>query len=271
MIFVFFDKREFNVMKSGRWTFMLRSYLSEASFVALCSLPSSVTPTGVRLVASSSGTEVRRITYQDKGYFLKEYFFISWKKHLKVLRRGEQLASISQKLEKHGFLTPKVVGFGRSGKSRRVVTEEVENALDIWQVLYPDFKHYRGPVDDGFIYAFGRTVGDLHRCGFFHGDLRWRNVLTRLDGTQWQFFFIDNDRTKRYRFGIPFHCRLKNLTQILFSGLLLNWPQSDWQVFLQGYFATSDLPQPVRDKLVARVEDKAQRRLAERKNREEQG
>lgn len=262
--------REYVSTKVGCWEFFLVPELARASFAKFCSLPSAVFQEGVSHVVSSLNTEVRRFEYGGRGYYLKEYFFLSWKKHIKVLRRGERLLTIARQLEDFGFLTPRVVGIGKNGKNRRVVTEEVEDALDVWQVLYPDFKHYRGHIDDGFIYAFGRTIGDLHRCGFLHGDLRWRNVLTRWDRGQWQFFFIDNDRTKRYRFGIPFYGRLKNLTQILFSGLLLNWPQSDWQVFLQGYFDTSGLSQSARNKIVVRVDEKAQRRLAERKNKKEQ-
>jgi hypothetical protein len=208
---------------------------------------------------------VRRFSYQGRHYFLKEYFFLGWKKHLKLFRRGERLVRVARQLTENGFLTPRVVAIGRHGGNRRVVTEAVENALDVWQVLYPDFQQQRGEVDDTFLYALGCTVGNLHRSGFCHGDLRWRNVLTRLEPEGWKFYFIDNDRTRQFRGGIPFHCRVKNLSQILFSGLLVDWPPSDWQMFLRGYFVQAGLPPDRQDKLVASVEGKARQRLAERR------
>ncbi|MBE0596241.1 MAG: hypothetical protein IH614_03120 [Desulfuromonadales bacterium] len=259
---------EFVPVEAGDWNFLLRPALADASFAKYCGLPAAEYPEGLIPVVSSPNAEVRRFFYQGMGYFLKEYFFLGWKKHLKVLRRGEHLACIASQLAEHGFLTPRVVGIGRSGTKRRVVTEAVEDALDVWQVLFPDFQQHRGDVDDGFVYALGYTIGNLHRCGFFHGDLRWRNVLTRLDQGEWKFYFIDNDRTQRFRLGLPLHRRVKNLSQFLFSGMLVAWPQAEWQVFLQGYFDASQLSPSLQGRLVAKVTATAQKRLEERRQEE---
>jgi len=245
----------------------LRPALAEPSFATFCGLPAAVCLEGMIPVVSSGNTEVRRFCHEGRGYFLKEFFFLGWKKHLKVLKRGEWLVSIAAQLEEHGFHTPRVVGIGRNGKNRRVVTEAVEDVRDVWQILFPDFQTYRGEVDDGFVYALGCNVGKLHRAGFFHGDLRWRNVLARLDVDCWKFYFIDNDRTRRFRFGIPFRFRVKNLAQVLFSGLLLDWPQRDWKIFLLGYADNSGLSKSILDKLVSSVEKKAKKRLIDRNMR----
>lgn len=259
-------RNEFVLIQAGGWKYQLRPDLAEPTFANLCTLPAAEFSESVVPVVSSPNTEVRRLSYLGRAYFLKEYFFLGWKKHLKVLRRGERLLHIAARMEEHGFLTPRIVGIGRSGRNRRVVTEAVEDAQDVWQVLFPDWCNYRGVVDDDFVLSLGRTVGRFHDCGFFHGDLRWRNVLTRRDNGRWNFYFIDNDRTRLSRFGVPFRCRVKNLSQILFSGLLLHWPENDWEIFLQGYFQGSDLSHPLRKKLISKVEERAAKRFAARKN-----
>jgi tRNA A-37 threonylcarbamoyl transferase component Bud32 len=254
-------------VRAGSWTFAVSPELADTAFARFCGLPAGECPDGVSPVVSSVNTEVRRFEYGGRGYFLKEYFFLGWKKHLQISRRGERLLRIARQIGEHGFLTPRVVATGRCGKGRRVVTEAVEEARDIWQVLFPDFIHYRGDMDDGFVHALGCTIGNFHRCGFFHGDLRWRNVLARRGGDGWKFYFIDNDRTARFPLGIPLYCRVKNLSQILFSGLLVGWPERDWQEFLRGYLASSGLRHSARGPLVARVEEKARKRLLARRDR----
>jgi len=257
-------QNEFVRIQAEGWTYQLRPDLAEPAFANLCALPASVYSENVVPVVSSPNTEVRRFSYQGRAYFLKEYFFLGWKKHFKVLRRGEHLVRIATRMEEHGFLTPRVVGIGRSGRNRRVVTEAVEDARDVWQVLYPDFKRHRGDMEDGFLQALGHTIGDLHRSGFFHGDLRWRNVLTRIDEGSWKFYFIDNDRTRWFRWGIPFSCRVKNLSQMLFSGLLVGWSQPEWMMFFSCYLDRSGLPRTLHGKLLDSAEAVARRRLDER-------
>ncbi len=262
-------KNNWVTVKVRGWSFLVIPELVSTEFLDICCLPAKYFPPGTYKVNSSINTEVRKFQFCGRNYFLKEYFPLNWKKQLKILRRGERLAGVAQQMLKFGFLTPHVVGIGRKGKNRRVITEAIESAQDVWQVLYPDFKNYRGHVSDGFVYAFGRQIGTLHRCGFFHGDLRWRNILTRREEGEWKFFFIDNDRTVRFRFGIPDRFRIKNLTQVLFSGLLLDWPQSDWETFLKGYFEKAGVPQAKRDRLVMKVEEKARMRLVDRLRRRE--
>ena len=253
--------RGYRALQAAGWTFSIVPELAVPAFATMCSLPKGSCPAGVSSVVSSVNTEVRRFGYLGRDYFLKEYFFLGWKKHLKLFRRGERLVRVARQLTEKGFLTPRVVAIGTHGGNRRVVTEAVDNALDVWQVLYPDFQQQRGEVDDTFLYALGSTVGNLHRSGFCHGDLRWRNVLTRLDPEGWKFYFIDNDRTFWFRFRIPLRYRVKNLSQILFSGLLIGWQQGDWQVFLEGYFGSSGLRGQDFDKLVLKVEKHANKRL----------
>jgi tRNA A-37 threonylcarbamoyl transferase component Bud32 len=63
------------------------------------------------------------------------------------------------------------------------------------------------------IRLFGRTIGRMHASNIFHGDLRLNNVLLRREGGNWRFFFLDNERTRKFN-KLPFRCRVKNLVQL---------------------------------------------------------
>jgi hypothetical protein len=53
----------------------------------------------------------------------------------------------------------------------------------------------------------------MHRAGIIHGDLRPGNVLARKVADGWEFFFLDNERTRKWPW-LPMRLRLKNLVQI---------------------------------------------------------
>ncbi len=53
----------------------------------------------------------------------------------------------------------------------------------------------------------------MHAKGIFHGDLRLGNILARQEKTCWRFFFLDNERTKKFD-SLPFKLRVKNLVQV---------------------------------------------------------
>ncbi len=65
----------------------------------------------------------------------------------------------------------------------------------------------------GLIRAFAETVGRMHARGICHGDLRLGNVLAVADRDRWRFYFIDNERTRKFR-SLPARLRLKNLVQV---------------------------------------------------------
>ena len=61
--------------------------------------------------------------------------------------------------------------------------------------------------------VLGRTVGRMHKAGIFHGDMRLGNMLGRKNKDGRQFFFLDNERTKKFR-RLPFRLRVRNLVQL---------------------------------------------------------
>ncbi len=58
-------------------------------------------------------------------------------------------------------------------------------------------------------------VRRLHRLGFVHGDLVPTNIfVSRICGEQSRFFFMDNDRTRRYPHWVPHRLWRRNLVQL---------------------------------------------------------
>ena len=115
------------------------------------------------------------------------------------------------------------------------------------------------------IRAFGRTIGRMHACNIFHGDLRLNNVLLRQDGGNCRFFFLDNERTKKFN-KLPFRSRVKNLVQIntvpfgIFS-------RTDRMRFFREYCAQTGISKKDEKTMAATILRKTHRRLAKRSRR----
>ena len=160
--------------------------------------------------------------------YLKQYFYRSrWDfvKHLFRPGRGRRDFRASLMLQSNGFNTPEIIAFGekRIGFCCRktfLITGELKTARPIHQVVA-----YIGRKPGGqwqadrkeFISSFGRTIGQMHNAGIFHGDLRLGNILAEKGDDGWRFFFIDNERTKKYSH-IPLKLRRKNLVQLNMIG-----------------------------------------------------
>jgi serine/threonine protein kinase len=62
---------------------------------------------------------------------------------------------------------------------------------------------------------FASEVRRLHELGFVHGDLLPTNILvSRAEGEESRFFFIDNDRTRHYPQWLPHALWRRNLVQL---------------------------------------------------------
>jgi tRNA A-37 threonylcarbamoyl transferase component Bud32 len=157
-------------------------------------------------------------------FYLKKYLFrstLDFAKHLFRPSRARRAFDASLMLHKNGFDAPAVIGLfeHRTGPfytNNLLLTEEIENTKSMSQVL---IDICRNSGRDAFVHkrdlieSFGRTIGQMHAKCIFHGDLRLGNVLVIREEEQWRFFFIDNERTKKFR-RLPDRLRLKNLVQI---------------------------------------------------------
>lgn len=159
--------------------------------------------------------------------YLKQFLYRSgWDfvKHLFRSGRGKRDFKASLMLQHNGFNTPEIIALGekRIGPcctKTFMMTGELKDAEPINKIVA---RIGRGLSNEWaerkeFIIAFGGIIGQMHRAGIFHGDLRMGNIFAGKNGNGWQFFFIDNERTKKYA-SIPMKLRRKNLVQLNMIG-----------------------------------------------------
>ncbi len=193
---------------------------------------------GFERVRSAEQTQVYRFFRDGRCYYYKTYTELSPIKVLKDLFRGiwnERALRIHLKLVQAGIKVPRIVCTARRGMCGVAISEEApgETLLDGYKSM---------PVDQraGLMGPFGRIVGHLHRNGFSHGDLRWGNVITQGSDSQWEFVFLDNERTMAFS-RLPWSFRKTNLVQVRLSGILNNMPESEWDSFFESYCSAGNV------------------------------
>jgi hypothetical protein len=151
-----------------------------------------------------------------------------------------------------------------------IATLEVESARSVYQNVVDNQSSLNTgqfQMKRSLAGAFGCTVGRMHAGGIFHGDLRLGNVLAREEQDGWRFFFLDNERTKKFR-RLPARLRLKNLVQI---NMFEPWAASntDRMRFFKEYWAENKKSKVEKaawvrrahHKLIKKVLNKTSRRL----------
>jgi serine/threonine protein kinase len=124
-------------------------------------------------------------------------------------------------LAEHNLASPAVVAVGEFRHAlfftrTFLLTQKLENAKSLYVWFHDNWKaHTSAHLRDKreFIDALGGTIGRMHSAGIFHGDLRPGNIFAAETSGKQQFFFLDNERTKRFRL-LPNRLRLKNLVQM---------------------------------------------------------
>jgi tRNA A-37 threonylcarbamoyl transferase component Bud32 len=173
---------------------------------------------------------VKRYLYRNTTDFLKHFFRKS---------RASRAFQAHLMLKKNGFDTPFPCAaiekkFGPIKLRNSLIIREVKNTTP----LYAFFESRKASQllpsrqkRSELIKAMGRTVGKLHQKHIGHGDLRAGNILVKYQNQNWQFYFIDNERTKQYK-NLPVKVRLKNLVQL---NLLKNISATDKMRFFREY------------------------------------
>ena len=206
----------------------------------------------------------------NQKLYLKQYLYRSvWDfvKHLLRANRAERAFKAAIMLGENGLDSPEVVATGRLRcgpvcRTSFLVTRELENAKAIY--IYPNedwADQVNGTVRDKreFICALGRTIGRMHAAQIFHGDLRAGNVFAEKSEGKWRFYFLDNERTKKFR-RLPQRLRLKNLVQInMLRAKTLTI--TDRMRFFRAYLAETFNTKDEAKKIAAKVSIKTARRL----------
>jgi tRNA A-37 threonylcarbamoyl transferase component Bud32 len=167
-------------------------------------------------LASSKFANVFKFDLLFKGkvysLVLKQYLARKWSDILMIAigcGRAKRALKAGLMLRKNGFLTPPIAAAGKKSLSADfIVTAEIKNSVPLYKIL-----ESKEPQRRLVIEQFARTVGKMHACGICHGDLRLGNVLVKSDGDKFDFYFLDNERTKKFE-KLPDKLRLKNLVQI---------------------------------------------------------
>jgi tRNA A-37 threonylcarbamoyl transferase component Bud32 len=158
--------------------------------------------------------------------YLKEYFYRSFLdviKHLFRPSRAKRAFNAALMLEENGFSSPEIIALGELRKGffnsvNFLITRELAEAEAIYNIPEKNWLSTLTLHDKrDFLKQLGKTIGRMHGAGIFHGDLRVGNIFAEKSQGQWRFFFLDNERTKKYRH-LPKGLRLKNLVQINMLG-----------------------------------------------------
>lgn len=220
-------------------------------------------------IQSSKFARVYKLTVRfddvDKGVYFKQYLYRSvWDfiKHFVRDSRAERAFKAAEMLVENGFDAPAIIVMGkfRYGlyhTTNFLVTLEIEDAKQIYQFIFDSKLETRGRRE--LIRAFGRTVGRMHAKGIFHGDLRLGNILARYEKNRWRFFFLDNERTRKF-YRLPGRLRLKNLVQVnMFPPAAIS--NTDRMRFFREYWAQNEKAKTKKAALIKKILKKARRRL----------
>lgn len=205
-----------------------------------------------QLVPSSTSARVVKRTDQNSGQIIYCKVFLprSLLECLKQVLRGsraKRAAHNATLLEKLGFNTPKVLGSGTSAHYSWLATEGV-NAVGLGD--YAD-KCLRGKLSPArlrwkreLIAALAILLGQLHKQGVIHGDLRLNNILIDTQIKPPFLYLVDNERNKYFSKdgkGIPEELIIKNLVQValLFPPLA---SRTDRCRFVKIYREVLDIP-----------------------------
>ncbi len=228
-------------------------------------------------IQSSKFARVYKLTVSfdgvDKGVYFKQYLRRSiWDfiKDFVRASRAKRAFKATEMLGENGFDTPTIIAMGefRYGlchTTNFLVTLEIGDAKRIYQFI-PDrlqnLTKQRLQDKRELIRAFGRTVGRMHAAGLFHGDLRLGNILVRQEKNRWRFFFLDNERTRKF-YRLPMRLRLKNLVQInMFPPAAMS--DTDRMRFFREYWAQNEKAGAKKVELIEKVLKKTHRRLSKK-------
>jgi tRNA A-37 threonylcarbamoyl transferase component Bud32 len=271
---------EFNNVQIDNWKICLRKDLLKCNIKDLVLLNHKNTQeqSDFIKVPSSEYTNVFKCDIWINGtihsFYLKQYLCRSTRDFLKRLFRpspAKRSFRASIMLQNNGFDAPIITGLfeRRTGPlliDNLLLTGEVKNAKSMVQCLSDMSRTFCKDTllrKRSLIECFGETVGKMHNKGIFHGDLRLGNVLVQQKKEAWRFFFLDNERTKKFQ-RLPARLRLKNLVQInMFQENIIN---TERMRFFRKYCSQNSLTKKTEKDLAKHVLKKTEQRLGNRKN-----
>jgi hypothetical protein len=142
-----------------------------------------------------------------------------------LFRRSKAFRFLRQSvaLEQAGFDVPTIIAAGEARRFRFLsraftVTSEIQghpvpDFLQNWILANSGRLTWADKRDS--IKHLAKQLRRFHRLGFVHGDLVPSNILVADTGeVALRFYFMDNDRTRRYPYGLPQTLWKRNLVQL---------------------------------------------------------
>ena len=169
-------------------------------------------------VDSSSNSIVAKRLQPYPAYY-KEFLSRSPFEKIKTLLRGSRCQRAIERgelLRQRGFHSPATYCWGKKADRYFMVTEGL-NALSLSTYIeknwIPPLSGTELRAKRDLIEKLGKEIGNLHKAGICHGDLRISNVLVEKMGQNIIFYFIDNERSLFFK-KIPPRLVVKNLVQV---------------------------------------------------------
>jgi tRNA A-37 threonylcarbamoyl transferase component Bud32 len=165
------------------------------------------------------------MTRLDEGFFLKTFSPESWRASLKdgfrhsKARRAQQ---VSRALTAAGLYAPLAMAAGEK-RNNRLLSRAFLVTLPVAGVSLIDFLRdcHAGKKSIPFakkhaaLRQLARVIRRFHDLGFVHGDLLPTNIfVVQRDNHDLDFYFMDNDRTRRYPRRTPQLLWRRNLVQL---------------------------------------------------------
>ncbi len=212
-------RSEYETRRVGNWRLLVvakkwQPELWVEIFDCLASAQAQKHPQTVRLTAGGARYYLKIYSPSTGARAIKDWFRDS--KAVRALKQGAALA-------RAGLHAPEAIAAGEERIFRALgraflLTVEID-AQPLGAALSercapplgaPEVRQKRQ-----WLAELARETRRLHQNGFVHGDLIASNILARVEaGDRAAFFFMDNDRTRRYPSWIPHRLWKRNLVQL---------------------------------------------------------
>jgi hypothetical protein len=170
-------------------------------------------------VISSKNSFVARRNRQPVIYYKEFMRRSSWERLKNAMRgdsRCERARTQSELIRSLGFASPQSIGWGVSQGREFMVSAGVD-AEPIAAFLYHNWEMViaKSWVAEKqlLLQDLGKEIARLHRAGIVHGDLRLNNILMRREAKCYRFYYLDNERNRRFP-RLTRAQRVKNLIQL---------------------------------------------------------
>lgn len=217
-----------NISRNG-WKILVHKKFQSIRLISdMCQESPDTPQTPLEQVGSSDTARVFRcraeLNDQPVFLYMKEYLprsVFDRLKHLFRSSRAMRAFSAGMMLETNRLHSPDIVAVleKRTGPicfRNILITREISNAQPLYTFAEGEWPLVSNTIlydRRSLITELAKTIGRMHSAGIFHGDLRGGNLFAAKEDSGWRFYFIDNERTVKYRH-LPFRLRVKNLVQL---------------------------------------------------------